>query len=88
MKSTKKQEFDVDEFWYRPDSIMLPADIRLQGETCDLCKKEEANLELAIRVSPTSKKRLVLKTGYSCAIGLEATLRHFRKWSIRGGASK
>lgn len=79
---------DPEEFWNRPNSIMICEDIRGQGQACVLCKKEDARLEIGIRLTPKGSKRLMMQIGYNCAIGFEATFRHFRKWSIRGGALK
>lgn len=66
-------------------------DARGMGEKCGLCPKDKVEKDQYV----TAVARLSLHNGtkgvrmyacHRCLIELEATVRQFRKWSVRGGS--
>lgn len=74
---TKKKSF-----WDDPEHIIIAEDMRGRREDCDCCPDEAC---IKIGILGLNRTRLMINLCSSCRLELEATLRRFRKWSIRGG---
>jgi len=59
-------------------------DTRGEELDCAICGAEPAILRLNLN-SAVNRRKFIISIGKGCALAIEAALRSFRKWSIRGG---
>ncbi len=59
-------------------------DVRGKDIPCALSHGDLAVVRVTLNA--VNKKKFIFAVCFDCSIGIEATFRSFRKWSIRGGA--